>query len=191
MSELDRSEDDERIPEEEPEAHMRRREFLAQTAGFAGLGALATLLPADALISAAATAQTQAPLPGPRNLPVDTFVVLMMENRSFDHYFGSFPGADGKNAGLSYPGANGVLHPTHRLAPDFQGCGFEDPNHEWEGARLEYNHGKLDGFYKASDKFALGYYLGRDLPFIPKVAKAFTLYDRYFCSLLGPTWPNR
>ena len=43
-------------------------------------------------------------LPSPQNLPIDTFVVLMMENRSFDHYFGWHPKADGENAGLSYPG---------------------------------------------------------------------------------------
>jgi phospholipase C len=191
MSELDRRDDDERIRAEQPEPWMRRREFLARTATLAGLGGLATALPLDTLLSRAAEAQTQAPLPSPRNMPIDTFVVLMMENRSFDHYLGSFSGADGKNAGLSYPDANGGMHPTHRLAPDFQGCGFEDPNHGWEGARVEYDNGKLDGFYKASDEFALGYYLSRDLPFIPKVARAFTLYDRYFCSLLGPTWPNR
>ena len=92
-------------------------------------------------------------------MPIDTFVVLMMENRSFDHYFGWHPNADGKNAGLSYPDDNGVQHPTHPLAPDFQGCAFEDPDHSWEGGRQQYDGGKLDGFRRTpNDEFAIGYY---------------------------------
>src|SRR3954466_14031972 len=92
-----------------PEEHdgsdgeMGRREFLARTAGLAGLAGLATVLPAETLISPAARMQTQAGFPSPRNIPIDTFVVVMMENRSFDHYLGWFPGADAKNKGLHYP----------------------------------------------------------------------------------------
>ena len=173
------------------EHNIRRREFLAKTAALAGAAGLASAWPVDALVHHAGRVQASTPFPSPSNMPVDTFVVLMQENRSFDHYFGWHPDADGRNAGLSYPDDQGNQHPTHSLAPDFQGCAFEDPNHEWDGARLEYNGGKLDGFFKASDEFAIGYYNKGDLPFIPAVADAFTLYDRYFCSLLGPTWPNR
>jgi phospholipase C len=170
---------------------MRRREFLAKTAAVAGAAGLASAWPVDALVHHAGRVQASTPFPSPSNMPVDTFVVLMQENRSFDHYFGWHPNADGRNAGLSYPDQGGAVHPTHSLAPDFQGCAFEDPNHSWDGARLEYDNGRLDGFFKASDTYALGYYEKADLPFIPAVADAFTLYDRYFCSLLGPTWPNR
>jgi phospholipase C len=192
MSEFEDRDSEHRFAEKHPEASMRRREFLAKAGALAGAAGLAGALPADLLPSPVGAARAaRSGLPSPRNMPVDTFVVLMMENRSFDHYFGSFPGADGRNAGLAYPDSLGVMHPTHALAPDFQGCGFGDPNHEWEGARVEYNNGKLDGFYKASDEYALGYYLERDLPFIAAAAREFTLYDRYFASLLGPTWPNR
>ncbi|HMC06804.1 MAG TPA: alkaline phosphatase family protein [Solirubrobacterales bacterium] len=191
MSEPDRREGEAREREAHPESHMRRREFLARTAGLAGLAGLATVLPAETLISQAAKVQTRAALPSPRNVPIDTFVVLMMENRSFDHYLGWRPDADGRNAGLRYPDAQGHLHPTHPLAPDFQGCGFNDPDHGFEGGRKEYNHGKLDGFLRVNDEYAIGYYVKQDLPFIPDAAKAFTLYDRYFASLLGPTFPNR
>ncbi len=170
---------------------MGRREFLARTAGLAGLAGLATVLPAETLISEAARVQTRTSLPSSRNIPIDTFVVLMMENRSFDHYLGWFPGADGKNRALRYPDGKGRKHATHPLAPDFQGCGFMDPDHSFEGGRKEYNHGKLDGFYAVNDEYAIGYYEKPDLGFLPHVAKAFTLYDRYFCSLLGPTFPNR
>jgi phospholipase C len=170
---------------------MRRREFLAKTAAVAGAAGLASAWPVDALVHHAGRVQASTPFPSPSNMPVDTFVVLMQENRSFDHYFGWHPNADSRNAGLSYTDDQGNRHDTHQLAPDFQGCAFEDPNHSWDGARLEYGGGKLDGFYKASDFYALGYYERGDLPFIPALADNFTLYDRYFCSLLGPTWPNR
>ncbi|MEA2305947.1 MAG: phospholipase, partial [Solirubrobacteraceae bacterium] len=61
----------------------------------------------------------------------DHVVVVMMENRSFDHLLGWVPHADGRQAGLSYPDAAGVRHPTHALAPDFQGCGHADPDHSY------------------------------------------------------------
>jgi phospholipase C len=187
-----RNEAEERLLAEHPEAYLRRRDFLARAAALAGAAGLAAALPVDTLLSEAAKREARAaPLPSPGELPVDTFVVLMMENRSFDHYFGSFPDADGRNTGLSYPDAQGGQHPTHPLAPDFQGCGFKDPDHGWDGGRVEYGEGRLDGFYIANDEYAIGYYLEQDLGFISHAARAFTLYDRYFCSLLGPTWPNR
>ena len=50
----------------------------------------------------------------------------------------------------------------------------------------------MDGFLKAqSDVFSIGYYTEPDLPFIPRAARAFTAYDRFFCSLLSSTYPNR
>jgi phospholipase C len=174
------------------ESTIRRREFLAKTAAVAGAAGLASAWPVDALVHHAGRVQASTPFPSPSNMPIDTFVVLMQENRSFDHYFGWHPDADGKNAGLSYPDDEGNQHPTHPLAPDFQGCAFEDPDHSWEGGRTQYNGGALDGFRKSpNDDFAIGYYNRQDIPFLPALADSFTLYDRYFCSLLGPTWPNR
>jgi phospholipase C len=188
---LDGREGEERFAAEQPSEHLRRRDFIARTAALAGAAGLGATLPVDSLISAAATRQMSAQYPKPRDMPIDHFVVLMMENRSFDHYFGWRHDVDGRNAGLRYPDDQGHMHPTHALAPDFQGCGFGDPNHGWEGGRVEYNHGKLDGFLKASDDFALGYYLEKDVAFLPALAKAFTIYDRYFCALLSGTYPNR
>ena len=188
----------ERLESRNPEAVLRRREFLGRTAAAAGLAGMASVLPAERLIGEAAMAAAKRkPMPAPGDLPIDTFVVLMMENRSFDHYFGWHPRADGKNAGLAYPDINGVQHETHHLTPDFQGCGFRDPDHGWNGGRHQYNRGALDGFYQGnkdgtgSDEFAIGYYEKADLGFIPHVADAFTLYDRYFCSLMASTFPNR
>jgi phospholipase C len=188
----------ERLEAEHREQLLRRREFLGRTAALAGLAGMAGVLPAETLVAEAARRASRKPFPKPRDVPIDTFVVLMMENRSFDHYFGWHPTADGKNAGLSYPNLDGSqTFSTHRLTPDFQGCGFRDPDHGWDGGRFQYNGGRLDGFYSGnekgtgSDEFALGYYLKEDLGFIPHVADAYQLYDRYFCSILASTYPNR
>jgi phospholipase C len=191
--ELGDPERNERLEAQDPEGFMRRREFLTRTAMLAGAAGLASALPANALLSQAAKVQTAAPLPSPSNIPIDTFVVLMMENRSFDHYFGWYSDkTDAMNAGLSYPDDGNVQHPTHPLAPDFQGCAFNDPDHSWEGGRRQYNGGAMDGFRKSpNDEFAIGYYEEANLPFIPQLAHNFTLYDRYFCSILSETWPNR
>jgi phospholipase C len=132
-------------------------------------------------------------LPSPRNMPIDTFVVLMMENRSFDHYLGWLPNADGRQAGLTYTDKNGQAKQTRRMAPDFQGCAYEDPDHSFKGGREQFNNGKMDGFLRSgdNDEFAIGYYEEPDLPFIPSAAREFTTYDRFFCSILASTYPNR
>jgi phospholipase C len=183
----------ERLAAEAPDAHLRRRDFLERTAVTAGLAAsYATVLGPGTLVAEAARRQGRVPLPSPRNLPVDTFVVLMMENRSFDHYLGWLPGADGRQAGLRFTDDAGRRVSTHRLTGDFQGCAHPDPDHSWEGGRAQLDGGRLDGFARgANDEFAIGYYAEDDLPFIPAAARAFTTYDRFFCSLLGSTYPNR
>jgi phospholipase C len=183
----------ERLEEEQPEAYYRRREFLQRTALTAGLAGLAGVLPADTLIAQAARSQRRvAALPSPRNIPIDTFVVLMMENRSFDHYLGWLPNADGRQAGLTYVDKAGKSHNTRRLTPDWQGCGHPDPDHSWGGGRIQLAGGSCDGFLKSgNDEFAISYYLDGDLGFIQDAAKAFTTFDRFHCSLMGSTLPNR
>jgi phospholipase C len=184
----------ERLESAAPEAYLRRREFLQRTAVSAGLAAgLGTVLDPDTLVAEAARKQRRQALPRPRNMPVDTFVVLMMENRSFDHYLGWLPGADGRQEGLTYVDREGNTHATHRLAPDWQGCAHPDPDHGWEDGRAHVNGGRMDGFLRSeeSDEFAIGYYAEEDLPFIGHAAKAFTTYDRFHCSLLASTFPNR
>jgi phospholipase C len=188
----------ERLESEDREGFLRRREFLARTASLAGIAGMSGLLSTETLIAEAAKHAGRSHFPKPRDLPIDTFVVLMMENRSFDHYFGWHPNADARNSGLSYPNLDGSqMIPTHHLTPDFQGCGFRDPDHGWDGGRYQYDGGKLDGFYNGnddgtgSDEYALGYYLKEDLGFIPYVADAYQLYDRYFCSIMASTYPNR
>src|SRR3954451_17906324 len=93
-----------------PKAYLRRREFLQRTALLAGLGlgAVKTLSPETLIAEAGAKQGRAAALPAPRNLPIDTFVVLMMENRSFDRYLGWLPGAVGIQSGLTSTDAGGT-----------------------------------------------------------------------------------
>jgi phospholipase C len=186
----------ERLEAEAPGEGLRRREFLARTAAAAGGIGLANMLPTQQLVAEAAKRQ-RTKLPSPKDMPVDTFVVLMMENRSFDHYFGWREDADAKNAGLQYPDKDGKLLPTYRLTPDFQGCDHPDPDHGWDGGRWQYNGGRNDRFVMGnaegtgSDEFAIGYYLQEDLPFMAPASKEFLTHDRFFCSILSSTYPNR
>ena len=181
----------------DPEATLRRRDFLARTAVLGGLAAgMAEVLSPHTLLAQAAAAQQRQALPSPRNLPIDTFVVLMMENRSFDHYLGWLPGADGMQAGLHYTDQGGVSHATHALGTEYQGCAFNDPDHSWQGGRTELNGGACDGWLRAgtNDPFSIGYYAhdpAGPLQFIQSAAQTFTAFDRFYCSLLGSTYPNR
>ena len=173
------------------ESALRRRDFLARTASLAGMAGAASFLPASALLQHAATASA-APVPSPRNVPIDHFVVVMMENRSFDHYFGWLDGADATQE-MTYadPAGNPVdTRHASTLEADWQGCGHPDPGHGWNSGRVQLQHGFLaDG--SGNDEFALTYYNEGELEFIHAAGKAFTVYDRFFCSLLSSTWPNR
>jgi phospholipase C len=120
--------------------------------------------------------------------------MLMMENRSFDHFLGWLPSADGKQSGLSYTDSAGVPHPTYRLAPDFQGCRFHQPRNDWQFAQRQYNGGRCDGWLLTApqrETFPIGYYTAADLPITATLAIGHTTLDRYFCSMMGPTGPNR
>ena len=83
---------------------------------------------------------SQSLLPPPETSGIEHIVVLMMENRSFDHMMGWVEGADGRQHGLRYRDDDGTQHRTSPLAPDFQGCGHPDPDHSYEGGRVEYNN---------------------------------------------------
>jgi phospholipase C len=95
-------------------------------------------------------------------------------------------------AGL-YADSAGALHATHPMAPDFEGCGFHDPDHSFNGGRIEYNSGQCDGWLRAgtNDALSIGYYSQDDLPFLGTIASQFATPARYFAPILGPTYPNR
>ena len=141
-------------------------------------------------------------LPPPEESGIDHIVQIMMENRSFDHMLGWVPGADGRQAGLKFRNVNGDMIETFQLSKDpaygFQGCGWADPNHNYEGGRVHMNGGLMDGWLQTNgtaenpeDKFPVGYYTAEDLPFYKGVAEHFTVCDRYFHGILSSTFPNR
>ena len=158
---------------------VSRREFITQLAVAAGATALGCR-------------DTSDPDPEFESGSIDHVIVVTMENRSFDHLLGWVPGADGKQAGLSYVDDAGVTHATHHLT-QFQTCLLADPSHSFEGGRSEYNGGACDGWLRTppNDLFSIGYYEAADLPFLGKAAMDWLVLDRYFCPIMGPTYPNR
>ncbi|MFN7149679.1 MAG: alkaline phosphatase family protein [Microthrixaceae bacterium] len=143
--------------------------------------------------------------------PIDHVVILMMENRSFDHYLGWL----GRDAGYLERGVrnygptfridavsnqqwadpSGALVDTFHLPSDdmpdpWRGCGYEDPGHSWSAGLAQRDRGFL-GEGSKNDRFALGYYEADDLPFTSRLARRFTTFDRYHCSLLSSTQSNR
>jgi phospholipase C len=164
-----------------------RRQFIRNTAGAAAGLALGGGL------SSALAAPRNKKLPPPQRSGIEHIVVVMMENRSFDHFLGWLPGADGQQAGLTYLDGSGVAHSTAPLAPDYQGCIHPDPDHSYDGARVEYDGGACDGWLRAgsNDDYAIGYYTQSDLAFLGSAAPAWTTFDHYFSAIMAPTYPNR
>lgn len=169
--------------------HFSRRQFMVGSA--AALGSLGSLSAGRSLLWAAAAGKAH--LPRPDKSGIEHVVVAMMENRSFDHLLGWLPGAGGRQAGLVYSDSQGRSFPTYPLAPDFQGCGHPDPDHSYDGGRVEYDGGRCDGWLRAgtNDSYVIGYYTQADLPFLGKAALDWTVCSRYFAPIMAPTYPNR
>src|SRR5438105_1703771 len=144
---------------------LSRRELITHGSLLAG-GVALLGLPTG---SGRAAALSSPRLPSPASSGIDHVVVVMMENRSFDHFLGWLPGADGRQAGLAFEDAARVAHVTHHLT-EFQGCGYSDPDHSWAGGRVEYDNGACDGWLRAgsNDEYAIGYYTASDLAFYRK-----------------------
>ncbi len=159
----------------------------------------------DAATTVAATdapttvAETTTTLPVATLNDIEHFVILLQENRSFDHYFGTRPGVAGfasTDAGKNYRNPY-AQHPDGYLLPyrydstvTSAQCG-PDPDHTWDAQHAAWNGGKNDGFATSMGAHALGYFNRTDLPYYWALADEFTLCDHYFCSVLGPTNPNR
>jgi phospholipase C len=184
---------------------MNRRIFL-QTLGGAGFAGLANshsastqpqsssvTLRVPELVNGTIQLTASVTLPPPQQSGIQHIVVVMMENRSFDHLLGWVPGADGKQAGLTYIDTSGRQRSTSSLAPDYTGCPHPDPDHSYDQSRVAYNSGAMDGFLRAgrNDTYAIGYYSESDLPFYSALARNYMVCDRYFASILGPSFPNR
>ncbi len=143
-------------------------------------------------VDMSASIESTAQLPGPGDSGIEHIIVVMMENRSFDHYLGWLPGADGKQAGLSFTDRNGLTHSTFHLT-EFQTCNYQDPDHSYEGGRIQYDEGACDGWLRGSgtDLLPVSYYIQDDLAFYGKAAPGWTTFDRYFSAIMAETYPNR
>src|SRR5436305_7156872 len=139
-----------------------RRDFLRGAAGASGAALFGRGWPA----LRAAGAPRDVSLPPPARSGIEHVIVVMMENRSFDHLPGWFPNADGRQAGLTYLDAAGAPHQTHALAPDYTGCPHPDPDHSYIGGRIQYDGGAMGGFRRSGSNgdFAIGYYGAGDQP---------------------------
>jgi phospholipase C len=186
-----------------------RRKFLQISAAASGLAITGTDLLSQAVANASSTVRADG------SQGIRHIVILMMENRSFDHFLGWLPGADGRHDLTFVSAVDGNTYPNYPLAPDFQGCGYSDPDHSWEGWLVQHNYGKMNGFLQrpttpadnagvtlaAANTFPIGYYTNLhrdrtrkalpDLPVIGALAESYTTLDRYFCALAAETYPNR
>ena len=134
------------------------------------------------------------------SIPIEHIIVLMQENRSFDQYYGHLPGhgqddVDVAPIDTSNPDPDGgVALPWHH---ETAYC-VQDTDHGWSASHEQWNDGAMDGFARSNvtaedpnGHRAMGFYEEADLPFYYKLISTFATSDRYFCSLLGPTFPNR
>lgn len=133
---------------------------------------------------------------------VEHIVVLMQENRSFDHYFGSLQGVRGfgdprvmrlpSGAPVWYqPDGGSYLLPFHPPAPDMGLQFLVDLPHDWQSTHLAWNGGKWDQWVPNKGTTTMAYMTREDIPFHYALADAFTICDAYHCSILSETDPNR
>jgi len=139
---------------------------------------------------------------------IEHVVILIQENRSFDHYFGSYRGVRGfsdRSTAFQQPDpANttsapvGALLPFHLDTSTTNAACTHDISHAWVPQHQSWNNGAMDGFVSSrlpidsnDAVLSMGYYTRADLPYYYALADAFTICDNYFCSVMGPTDPNR
>jgi phospholipase C len=134
---------------------------------------------------------------------IEHIVVLMQENRSFDHYFGKLRGVRGFDdpRAVRLPSGQPVWHqpndllgtvlPFHPTAPDLGLQFLQDLAHDWTSTHVAWNQGNYDQWVPAKGTTTMAYLERQDIPFHYALADAFTICDAYHCALLGPTDPNR
>lgn len=127
-------------------------------------------------------------------MPLDHIVVIMQENHSFDNYFGKlnkpkFYGSeiDGVTDELSNPDWFGRSVRMHHETQ----TSVLDTFHDWNSEHFLWNKGKNNNFVKLNGERSMGYYEETELGFYYELANKYAVADRYFCSVLGPTFPNR
>ncbi|HTZ70022.1 MAG TPA: alkaline phosphatase family protein, partial [Acetobacteraceae bacterium] len=171
-----------------------RRQFLHML----GSGALAATLPA----SIARALEIPAHNSTGTIADVEHIIILMQENRSFDHYFGTLAGVRGfgdprpailanGNPVFYQPDDASYVLPFHPTAADLGLQFLADLPHDWATTHTAWNGGFYDQWVPAKGPISMAYLTRADIPFHYALADAFTICDAYHCSLLGPTDPNR
>src|SRR5215470_17789632 len=136
---------------------------------------------------------------------VEHIVFMMQENRSFDHYFGTLRGVrgfgdprtiklpSGKSVWYQPDVTNpdGYVLPFHPGAPNLGLQFIQDLAHDWTTTHDAWNNGKHDQWVPQKGTTTMAHLTRSDIPFHYALADAFTVCDAYYCSLLGPTDPNR
>jgi len=129
---------------------------------------------------------------------IEHIVILMMENHSYDNKLGMLRrfGADGFWIGRdglplnANPYANGDIQHAFRMPTTCQLTGY--PGQSWLDSHTQFDNGRNDGFVESgSGPVSMGYWEQADQPFYYSMASVFPIADRYFCSVLGQTYPNR
>jgi phospholipase C len=136
-------------------------------------------------------------------LDVEHIVILMQENRSFDHYFGTLNGVrgfadpravllrSGKPVWYQPDSNGGHTLPFHPPAPDLGLQFLQDLPHDWTSTHAAWNQGNYDRWVPNKGPVSMAHLTRTDIPFHYALADAFTICDAYHCSFLGPTYPNR
>ena len=185
-----------------PWTELSRRRLLTTATALTGVSVGAAVLPASLRQALAATVKEPS---GGSLRDIEHIVILMQENRSFDHYFGTMPGVRGFSdpAAIRLPDGGPVFrqpHPGHAqgyLTPfrldtsTTSAQATPGTDHSWATQHEAWNDGKMDQWVQAKGPFTMGYFTQADIPFQWALAQAFTICDHYHCSVLGPTNPNR
>ncbi|HEV7731336.1 MAG TPA: phospholipase C, phosphocholine-specific [Candidatus Binatia bacterium] len=136
-------------------------------------------------------------------MDVEHVVILMQENRSFDHYFGTLPGVRGFGDRITIPlpggrsvweqrnGAGTAVLPYHLDAAAGNAQRVNGAPHSWGDAHNAWNDGATGHWPQFKQPWSMGYYTDAELPFQFALAQAFTICDAYHCSVHGSTNPNR
>jgi len=133
---------------------------------------------------------------------VEHIVILMQENRSFDHYFGTLRGVRGfgdprpvtlpNGKPVWYqPNGSGYVLPFHPGAANLGLQFLEDLAHNWQDTHAAWNKGRYDQWIPSKGTTTMAYLTRQDIPFHYQLADAFTICDAYHCSFMGSTDPNR
>ena len=175
-------------------ASVNRRRFIQLTGGTVAAGTLSTSIARAAAIPANRATGTLK--------DVEHIVVLMQENRSFDHYFGTLRGVRGYGDPhpVTLPSGKPVWYQsdgTDDILPFRPGVAnlgltfIEDLAHDWVTTHQAWNQGNYDQWVPAKGSTTMAYLTREDIPFHYALADAFTVCDAYHCSLLTCTDPNR